>query len=57
MVALRALSLREVGLETAFFQVDIVQGMTQFQNQNIFSCDSKLFYLNKEVLQEIIKCF
>lgn len=49
--ALCALSLREVGLETASFQVDIVQGVTQFQNENIFSYARKLF---KEVLEEII---
>lgn len=54
-IALCVQSLTEVCLETNFFQVDIAQSMTQFWNQNIFSCDRKLFYLDKALLQEIIK--
>lgn len=37
MRVLFALSLREVGLETAFFQVDVVQDVIEFYSQNIFS--------------------
>lgn len=44
MRVLFALSLREVDLETAFFQVDVVQDVIEFYSQNVFSCGRILLY-------------